>query len=85
MEPWGTLWAAFETGYAGAAIGVATGVMMSFEFAKPAAAFHMVPLEEGVVWVGVRAAGERAESARRILEDAGARHFMDHPPELAAA
>jgi hypothetical protein len=64
---------------------VATGVMMSFEFAKPAAAFHLVPLDEGVVWVGVRAAGARAERARQVLQDAGARHFMDHPPEMAAA
>jgi hypothetical protein len=85
MERWGPLWAWFETAYAGAAIGVATGVMMSFEFAHPKAAFHLAGFEGGVVWVGIRASGARADHARQILAGAGAKHFMDHAPELAAA
>ena len=85
MVPWGPAWAAFEAGYAGAAVGVATGVMMSFEFAKPEAAFHMVRADEGVVCVGVRAAGSRADRARQILTDAGGEDFVDRGPEKVAA
>jgi len=85
LVPWGPVWAALEAGYAGAAVGVATGAMMSFEFAEPEAAFHMVRASEGVVCVGVQAAGSRAERARQILTDAGARSSTDRGPEKAAA
>ena len=85
MEPWGPFWAAFEAGFAGAAVGVATGVMMSFEFAKPEAAFDMIRADEGVVCIGVRAAGSRAERARQVLTEAGAEDFVDRGPEKVAA
>ena len=70
---------------AGTAMGVATGAMMSFEFAKPEAAFHMVRGDGGLVCVGVQAAGERAERARQVLADAGAEDFVDRGPEKVAA
>jgi hypothetical protein len=84
MEAWGPVWAAFETGYVGAAVGVATGAMMSFEFAKPEAAFHM-RTADGVVSIGVQAAGSRAERARQVLAEAGAEDFVQPGPEKVAA
>jgi hypothetical protein len=85
LVPWGPVWAALEAAYGGACVGVATGAMVSFEFAKPEAAFHLTDIRDGVIWVGVRAAGERAALAREILTEAGAKHFMDHRPEMVAA
>ncbi len=85
LEPWGPVWAWFETAYAGAGIGVATGVMVSFEFAKPQAAFHLTGIERGLVRVGVRARGARAELARKIFVESGAMSSTDHGPELIAA
>jgi hypothetical protein len=85
LVAWGPAYAALEAAYAGAAVGVATGAMMSFEFAEPRAAFHLARIHDGTVWVGVKAVGERAERAERILTEAGGRHVPDHFPPVAAA
>jgi hypothetical protein len=58
--------------------------MMSFEFAKPEAAFHL-RTDRGVVSVAVQAAGGRAERARQVLADAGAESFVQPGPEKVAA
>ena len=85
LVEWGTAFAAFEAAFAAGSVGMVIGIMMSFEFTKPAAAFHLSRIHDGVIWVGVRAAGERARRARKVLNDAGARHFMDSRPDVAAA
>lgn len=85
LVEWGAAFAAFEAAFAAGSVGMVIGIMLSFEFAKPAPAFHLSHIHDGVVWVGVKAAGQRAELARRILAEAGARHFMDSRPEVAAA
>ncbi|MGE0159888.1 MAG: hypothetical protein AB7T31_10800 [Gemmatimonadales bacterium] len=85
LEPWGPAYAALEAAFAAGSIGVATGAMMSFEFAKPAAAFDKVQIRDGVIWVGVQAAGARADRARQILTEAGARHFTRQRPTPVAA
>jgi hypothetical protein len=83
MEEAGPIWAALEAAYAGGATGFALGAMMSMDFAKAGANFRRAHVHDGVVWVGVQAAGERAERARQILREAGARHFMDEQPARA--
>jgi hypothetical protein len=85
LVEWGAAFATLEAAYAAGAVGMAMGAMMSFEFAKPAAAFRTARIHDGVIWVGVQAAGARALKARKVLADAGARHFMDQRPEVAAA
>jgi hypothetical protein len=85
LVPWGAAFAAFEAAFAAGSVGMAMGAMMSFEFAKPAAAFHLAHIHDGIIWIGVQAAGARALKARKVLADAGARHFMDQRPEVAAA
>jgi hypothetical protein len=85
LVPWGPAFAAFEAAFAAGSVGMVIGIMMSFEFAEPAAAFHLSRIHDGVIWVGVQAAGARAELARKVLIGAGARHFMDSRPEVAAA
>jgi hypothetical protein len=85
LVPWGSAFAAFEAAFAAGSVGMAMGIMMSFEFAKPAAAFHLARMHDGVIWVGVQAAGARADLARNVLIAAGARHFMESRPDVAAA
>jgi hypothetical protein len=85
LVEWGTAFAAFEAAFAAGSVGMVIGIMMSFEFTKPAAAFHLSRIHDGVIWVGVQAAGARVQRARQVLTDAGARHFMDGRPEVAAA
>ena len=85
LVEWGRAFAAFEVAFAAGSVGMVIGIMLSFEFTEPAAAFHLSRIEDGVIWVGVRAARARAERAREVLTAAGARHFMDSRPEVAAA
>ena len=72
----GPVLAALEAGYAGGAMGFALGALRGLEIWNEEADFHAAHIHDGVVWVGVRAKGERAERARRVLSDAGAKHFM---------
>ena len=85
LVEWGRAFAAFEAAFAAGSVGMVLGIMLSFEFTKPAAAFHLSRIQDGVIWVGVQAAGARAQRARRVLTEAGAKHFMDSRPEVAAA
>jgi len=85
LENAGPLMAALESAYVGGATGFALGALLSMDFAKAGANFRKARVHGGVVWVGVLAAGARAERARQILSDAGAKHFMDHPPDVATA
>jgi hypothetical protein len=78
----GPVVAALEAAYAGGAIGFAMGALVSIDLVEPEAAFYAGHIHEGVVWVGVRAGEARAERARQILTEAGAKHFMDHRPEI---
>jgi hypothetical protein len=84
LVEWGPAWAAFEAAYAGGGVGMAMGAMMSFEFAHPHAAFHLARFHDGSVRVEVKAAGERAERARRILTEAGGGYVPDRPTAVAA-
>lgn len=73
----GPVVAALEGAYAGGGIGFALGALVSIDVVEPEAAFYAAHIHEGVVWVGVRAKTDaRAERARQILTEAGARHFM---------
>jgi hypothetical protein len=85
LVEWGPAFAAFEAAYAGGGVGMAMGAMMSFEFAEPRAAFHLARIHDGAVWVGVRAAGARAEQAHWIMVEAGGRHVPDDHPTAVAA
>ena len=85
LENAGPLMAALESAYVGGATGFALGALLSMDFAKAGADFRRARVHGGVVWVGVQAAGARAERARQILRDAGAKHFMDDRPDLAVA
>jgi hypothetical protein len=78
----GPVVAALEGAYAGGAIGFAMGALVSIDLVEPEAVFYAAHIHEGVVWVGVRAGEARAERARQILTEAGAKHFMDHRPEI---
>lgn len=80
----GPVLAALEAAYAGGATGFAIGALMSIDIVEPEAEFYAAHIHEGVFWVGVQAAEPRAERARQILTEAGARHFMDHRPEEAS-
>ena len=80
----GPILAALEAAYAGGATGFAIGALVSIDVVEPEAEFFAAHIHEGVVWVGVQAVGPRAERARQILAEAGARHFMDHRPDLAS-
>ncbi len=80
---WGPLWAIFEAAYVGGSMGFAVGAMMSFEMAHAKADFGNVALRYGVVWVGLHASEARAERAREILAQGGARHVMERGPEGA--
>lgn len=62
--------AAFPGGPTGFMMGVLHGLMESRDEAE----FHASHIRDGVVWVGVHARGERAEKARTILAEAGAKH-----------
>lgn len=85
LVEWGSAFAAFEAAFAAGCVGMVIGLMMSFELAHPNAAFHLARFHDGVVWVGVKAAGARAERARKVLSEAGARHFVDRRPDAVAA
>jgi hypothetical protein len=80
----GPILAALEAAYVGGATGFAIGALVSIDMVEPEAEFYAAHIHEGVVWVGVRAAEPRAERARQILAEAGARHFMDHRPEVVS-
>lgn len=72
----GPVAAALEGAYAGGATGFMIGVLHGLMESRDEADFHHAHIHEGVVWVGVHAKGERAEKARAILAEAGARHFQ---------
>lgn len=80
---WGPLWAIFEAAYTGGSIGLAVGALMSIEAIHQVADFSGTKMRDGVVWVGVNAPPQRAERARQILADAGAKHLMERRPEAA--
>ena len=85
METAGPIWAALEAAYVGGCLGFALGALLSMDLAKAGANFSRTHVHGGVIWVGVLAGGTRAECARQILQEAGAKHFMDEEPVLAAA
>jgi len=85
LEEAGPLMAALESAYVGGGVGFALGALLSMDLARAGANFRRSHVHGGVVWVGVVAAGARAEQARRILSEAGAKHFMDHGLEIATA
>ena len=74
FSPWPLL-AVFQGFYLGAVAGFGLGAVSGIghvrSVIRPARA-HV----HGVNWVGVQAEGERAEEARAILREAGAKHFM---------
>ena len=72
----GPVLVALEAAIAGGGAGYLVGALAGLGIWEDEAAFHAAHIHDGVVWVGVHAEGERAEEARRILSDAGARHFM---------
>jgi hypothetical protein len=72
----GPIVAALEGAFAGGATGFAFGALTAMDMSDVEADFHAAHIHDGVVWVGVQAKGERAERARKIHTDAGARHFM---------
>lgn len=72
----GPVLVALEAAYAGGATGFAIGALAGLDLPKDEVDFHAAHIHDGIVWVGVHAEGERAELARRILSDAGARHFQ---------
>jgi hypothetical protein len=72
----GPVAAALEAAFAGGTTGFMMGALHGLMESRNEAEFHAAHIHEGVVWVGVHAKGERAETARRILSDAGAKHFQ---------
>lgn len=67
---------ALEAAYGGGATGFMIGVLHGLMESRDEADFHHAHIQEGVVWVGVHARDERAERARAILAEAGAKHFQ---------
>lgn len=67
---------ALEAAIAGGGTGYLVGALAGLGLWHDEAEFHAAHIHDGVVWVGVHAEGDRAAEARRILEEAGARHFM---------
>jgi hypothetical protein len=83
LVEWGPLWAIFEAAFTGGSVGFAVGALMSIEGIHKVADFSGTKMRDGVVWVGVSASGQRAERAREILAEAGAKHIMERKPEGA--
>lgn len=83
MESAGPVWAALEMAFIGGCFGFALGSLMSMDFARAGADFRSAHIHGGVILVGVEAAGARADTARRILTEAGAKHFVGAEPETA--
>jgi hypothetical protein len=83
MENAGPVWAMLEMAFVGGCFGFALGSLMSMDFARSGADFRSAHVHGGVVLVGVEAAGARADTARRILVEAGAKHFVGAEPEAA--
>ncbi len=81
LVEWGPLWAVFEAAFTGGSFGFAVGSLMSIEDVHLEADFKGTRIREGVVWVGVQATGARADRAREILTEAGAKHLMERKPE----
>jgi hypothetical protein len=73
----GPIAAVLEAAFAGACVGFALGALFGIDMADMEADFDAARVHDGVIWVGVNASGERAARARRILAEAGARHFME--------
>ncbi len=81
---WGPLWAVFEAAFTGGCLGFALGALMSIEMIQPEADFRKAHIQDGVVWVGVRASAARAGRAREILALAGAKHVMEKEPVIGS-
>lgn len=81
---WGPLWAIFEAAFTGGSIGFALGALISIEMLEPRADFSATHIKDGVVWVGVHASVDRADRAREILAEAGAKHVMEREPMVGA-
>lgn len=73
----GPVVAALEAAFTGGAVGWALGAMEGLGVWKEEAEFHATHIHDGVVWVGVHARDERADTARRILTEEGAKHFTN--------
>lgn len=67
---------ALEAAFSGGATGFMMGALHGLMESRDEAEFHAAHIHDGVVWVGVHAKGDRAETARQVLSDAGARHFQ---------
>lgn len=67
---------ALEAAIAGGGTGYLVGALAGLGIWHDEADFHAAHIHDGVVWVGVHATGDRADEARRILAESGARHFM---------
>lgn len=80
----GRLAAVLEAAFAGGCVGFALGALLGIDMAEIEADFDAAHVHDGVIWVGVNASGERAARARRILAEAGARHFMERAAADAA-
>lgn len=81
METAGPFWAALEMALIGGCFGFALGSLMSMDYARAGADFRRAKVRGGVVLVGVEAAGVRADLARGILTQEGAKHFVGVEPE----
>ena len=81
MENAGPVWAALEMAFIGGCFGFALGSLLSMDFAQIGPDFRRAKVHGGVILVGVEAAGARADMARRILTEAGAKHFVGGEPE----
>lgn len=72
----GPLAVALEAAFSGGATGFMMGALHGLMESRDEAEFHAAHIHGGVVWVGVHAKGDRAETARQVLSDAGAKHFQ---------
>lgn len=71
----GPLVAALQGALAGGAFGTFSGWLVGAGLLKEEADLAAADLEKGAVWIGVHARGERAQLARKVLQEAGAEHL----------
>ena len=74
----GPVIAALEGGLAVGAFGTVAGWLVGLGIMREEADFHAAHIKEGSVWIGVHATGKRAETARAVLAEAGAKFFDDN-------
>jgi hypothetical protein len=71
----GPVVAALEGALAVGAFGTVAGWLVGLGIMREEADFHATHIKEGKIWIGVHATGERADTARKILDEAGAARF----------